>query len=529
MSCDHRHENQTHKWEPNCAERDARAAHSADSVSWLLVAMASGSPMGMREAFEEFDINGDGKISRDDFRQITLRPDSGSGFTVAEADECFDLMDADGNGFVDYHEFVAEFRAAAGPFPQRLCCAKHQQAGPMGACSSTPSDDALVAARAEIAALTKAKEDAESAAAGASAEIARLRERIDRLGEEIDRLRLAAAAGEAEEAKAAPRGEASGAAAAEIARLKEELEKARAQASGAPAPAAAAAEPAAPDPEAEAARAEAEAEEKAGTCTFSFISAEAILNTEETTLPNFNALLESNVGREGLVVRRTLTAGEAYRAAYAGETLAVSHRWEHPDAPDPTGVQLDALKRHLKAHPEVCARHRSRPLPSLSPAGPASARTPRRRRRPPLPLAALPGEIHMVRFLVHAAGRAHARRARALQVDAAERQPALPRLLGASADGHLVHEPLLDAGAASSARLPPPRPRASPLNRLRHPHHLKPAPAALTLPALSANSSRRGPACRRAARAGCTRRRSCGGAARSSACTTRRRAPRTSS
>ena len=31
----------------------------------------------------------------------------------------------------------------------------------------------------------------------------------------------------------------------------------------------------------------------------------------------------------------------------------MSHRWDEPSAPDPSGVQLGAIRAHLRAHPQI--------------------------------------------------------------------------------------------------------------------------------------------------------------------------------
>ena len=48
-------------------------------------------------------------------------------------------------------------------------------------------------------------------------------------------------------------------------------------------------------------------------------------------------------------MQRTVTRAAVRSGAWAADTLAVSHRWETPDEPDPTGAQLAALR----AHPEI--------------------------------------------------------------------------------------------------------------------------------------------------------------------------------
>jgi hypothetical protein len=98
--------------------------------------------------------------------------------------------------------------------------------------------------------------------------------------------------------------------------------------------------------EAAAARLEVEREEHARACTFHFLDA-AFVRTA-TALPSFQD------APPGTLVRRTITSVEAYHGAWeAGDLLVVSHRWERPEAPDGTGVQLRALQAHLATHPEV--------------------------------------------------------------------------------------------------------------------------------------------------------------------------------
>jgi len=46
-----------------------------------------------------------------------------------------------------------------------------------------------------------------------------------------------------------------------------------------------------------------------------------------------------------------LTAAECCQHLYRDKVLVVSHRWDRRDAPDPSGTQMKALKRHLRANP----------------------------------------------------------------------------------------------------------------------------------------------------------------------------------
>ena len=94
-------------------------------------------------------------------------------------------------------------------------------------------------------------------------------------------------------------------------------------------------------------------ETTAGTCTFTFVAAAYLrsLPADAEPLPAFQQLREE----PGTLVQRTLDAGEAYRGAYASELLAVSHRWERPEAPDTQGEQQRAVCAHVRAHPEIRA------------------------------------------------------------------------------------------------------------------------------------------------------------------------------
>ena len=86
-------------------------------------------------------------------------------------------------------------------------------------------------------------------------------------------------------------------------------------------------------------------EEATGACTFFFVPISRLLAGQasgEKTLPSYQSLHD-----EGVLVERTLTRSESYRAMYCGKLLAISHRWEHPDAPDTQGVQYQAILKHI--------------------------------------------------------------------------------------------------------------------------------------------------------------------------------------
>ena len=67
----------------------------------------------------------------------------------------------------------------------------------------------------------------------------------------------------------------------------------------------------------------------------------------KTTLPR---LQEMQAAHPEWIQRRVLKRHLAYgRHAYRGEILAVSHRWEQPEAPDASGAQLRAIREYLQS------------------------------------------------------------------------------------------------------------------------------------------------------------------------------------
>ena len=89
-------------------------------------------------------------------------------------------------------------------------------------------------------------------------------------------------------------------------------------------------------------------EKERDECTFFFVSADYILEQTDS-LPRFQDLQ-----RRGALVEKTLQVGKAYRSEYSGgDLLAVSHRWETPEAPDTLRKQLEHIKAHLKRHPRI--------------------------------------------------------------------------------------------------------------------------------------------------------------------------------
>lgn len=64
----------------------------------------------VRAAFEAFDQDGDGTITREEFRYAMMHP-KGAGVASSRerADELFDAADRDGSGLVDFDEFMVGF------------------------------------------------------------------------------------------------------------------------------------------------------------------------------------------------------------------------------------------------------------------------------------------------------------------------------------------------------------------------------------------------------------------------------------
>ena len=68
----------------------------------------------LKRAFEFFDVNGDGVLSPDEFRAAvrdlsTLETDDGAlplGLTAEQTDNLVASLDTDGDGFIDYEEFL---------------------------------------------------------------------------------------------------------------------------------------------------------------------------------------------------------------------------------------------------------------------------------------------------------------------------------------------------------------------------------------------------------------------------------------
>ena len=107
------------------------------------------------------------------------------------------------------------------------------------------------------------------------------------------------------------------------------------------------------DPQSRAAAVETEAAEAAEAveCTFVFLDAARLRRAELKSLPSFREIM---LNHPDWHVERTLSIDDASAEPSALRSiLAVSHRREMDEVPDPTGAKLAAIQRHLERHPEI--------------------------------------------------------------------------------------------------------------------------------------------------------------------------------
>ena len=88
---------------------------------------------------------------------------------------------------------------------------------------------------------------------------------------------------------------------------------------------------------------------RAGTaCEFQFMRAKVLLGRDDKSAPKYKSEEED----PDLYVRLILTSAECCQHMFRDKVLAVSHRWDRPNEPDPTGAQMKAIKRMLRANPQ---------------------------------------------------------------------------------------------------------------------------------------------------------------------------------
>ncbi len=84
-------------------------------------------------------------------------------------------------------------------------------------------------------------------------------------------------------------------------------------------------------------------------CSFWFVHADSLRRAWKPSLPMMQTLRTQEPHR---LVQKTIGFIEGISGSYKN-ILAVSHRWETPTDPDPTGAQALAVQTYLKAHPEI--------------------------------------------------------------------------------------------------------------------------------------------------------------------------------
>ncbi|GMH14777.1 hypothetical protein Nepgr_016618 [Nepenthes gracilis] len=67
----------------------------------------------MKAVFDRYDANGDGKISREEYKAV-LRAVRRGNVSEREVAKAFEVADTDGDGFIDFNEFMEVHRACGG-------------------------------------------------------------------------------------------------------------------------------------------------------------------------------------------------------------------------------------------------------------------------------------------------------------------------------------------------------------------------------------------------------------------------------
>lgn len=86
-------------------------------------------------------------------------------------------------------------------------------------------------------------------------------------------------------------------------------------------------------------------------CPFVFLSADVL--RDEHAMPRLLPLQEIQRTNPEWLLEETITLDDTCKRSYAESHIAVSHRWDDAHEPDPTGVQLGAIRAHLRERPEV--------------------------------------------------------------------------------------------------------------------------------------------------------------------------------
>ena len=104
-----------------------------------LAGVFSESGVGLEQQFRAFDTNGDGAIDHDEFRSGLLA--LGAQITEEQVDDLVTILDKDGSGEIDYHEFGRWFGRGPPPAPPTPEVKARQEART----ASAPQEDHLKA------------------------------------------------------------------------------------------------------------------------------------------------------------------------------------------------------------------------------------------------------------------------------------------------------------------------------------------------------------------------------------------------
>ncbi|KOO25348.1 trafficking protein particle complex 8 [Chrysochromulina tobinii] len=83
-------------------------------------------------------------------------------------------------------------------------------------------------------------------------------------------------------------------------------------------------------------------------CEFQFMRAKVLLERDYKSAPMHKSVEDDSE----LYTMLYLSSAECCQHMFRDKVLAVSHRWDRPEEPDPTGAQMKAIKRMLRANPQ---------------------------------------------------------------------------------------------------------------------------------------------------------------------------------
>ena len=89
---------------------------------------------------------------------------------------------------------------------------------------------------------------------------------------------------------------------------------------------------------------------EASATSFYFLVASKVRACSLERLPRMQDLTRDH---PDWIVKKPIDMTSSLLGDYREDTVGVSHRWEQPDEPDTTGVQLATLKRYLADHPKI--------------------------------------------------------------------------------------------------------------------------------------------------------------------------------